>query len=107
MGADRTCPQCGQPAEFTFCGKVCEASYRAAHPTGEPAKKIDTLRALMQTDMKAALRYAAKFPQLGDERAPITRGAEATTKAEFYRQLGKDPKELVRAGIAALKRRYG
>ncbi len=53
-----------------------------------------------------ALKMAAKFPQLGDQKVAITRGADALKHPDFYRQLGKDVAVLVDAGVAALRARY-
>jgi len=57
-------------------------------------------------DWPLALRIAARFPQLGEHKAAITRAHEAHANARFYRQLGKDPDALIAEGIAALKARY-
>lgn len=57
-------------------------------------------------DWPGALRIAAKFADLGDHRAAITRAHEAHANARFYRGLGQDPEALIAAGIAALKDRY-
>ena len=52
------------------------------------------------------MRIAAKFPQLGAHAAAIKRAHEASHSAAFYRQIGRDPDELIRAGIQALRERY-
>lgn len=54
----------------------------------------------------AALRIAARFPRLGEERDAITRAWAALQHPDFYRQLGIDPEAAVRDGIAALRERY-
>lgn len=70
-------------------------------------RKIDTLRALMTAgDWRAALKLAASFQQLGNEKELITRAWNAVARPEFYRQLGKDPDAVIRAGIESLQRRY-
>ena len=53
-----------------------------------------------------ALCMAAKFPQLGQHKIAITRGADALKHPDFYRQMGRKPDELVAAGLAALRERY-
>lgn len=53
-----------------------------------------------------ALKLAARWQNLGEEKEAITRGKDALVHPEFYKQLGKNPDELVQEGIAALKRRY-
>ena len=69
--------------------------------------KLSVLRRLMAAeDWPAALRLAARFPQLGIEKAAIVRGHECLVNPRFYRQLGTDPEAAVEAGVEALKRRY-
>lgn len=53
-----------------------------------------------------ALRLAAKFPHLGEHKVAITRGWQACSRPDFYRQLGYDPEALIAAGVAAVKERY-
>ncbi len=62
--------------------------------------------AMRRDDWREALRIAARFPRLGPERVAIQQGWAALTRADFYRQMGKDPDALVEAGKAALVRRY-
>ncbi len=69
--------------------------------------KLDTLKAAAaKGDWQGALRIGAKFSQLGEHKAAIVRGHEAHTKADFARQLGRDPAADIEAGIAALCARY-
>ena len=60
-----------------------------------------------QNDWRAAMRIAAKFPRLGAEKAAITRAWEAMNRPDFYRQIGRNPDDLIDAGIAALRQKYG
>lgn len=53
-----------------------------------------------------ALAIAAKFPRLGEEKEAITRADAAIKRPDFYRQIRKDPEQIVLEGIAALRRRY-
>jgi uncharacterized protein YcgL (UPF0745 family) len=53
-----------------------------------------------------AIRFAAKFPTLGKQSSDITRAKEALNNPNFYRQMNKDPDELVRIGIAAIRQRF-
>lgn len=77
------------------------------HGLIEMETKLSKLAAAaMAGDWQAALRIAAKFPSLGDERDAIKRAHEAHANPAFYQQIGKDPEALIAAGIAALKRRY-
>lgn len=69
-------------------------------------KHDDLLEMMGRGDWRAALKLAAGFPVLGEHRVAIGRGWEALVRPELYRQMGKDPEELVQAGIAALKDRY-
>lgn len=74
----------------------------------EPAKKIDAVRSAMGAgDWPQAIKLAAKFQQLGDERNAILSAREAVLRPGFQRQLGRDPAALVEAGKQALIRRYG
>lgn len=58
-------------------------------------------------DIVGALRIAAKFPQLGAEKEAITRAWAAVKNPAFYREIGRNPEELIEAGRAALACRYG
>ncbi len=71
-------------------------------------RKIDTLITLMRTgDWPAALSLASKFPRLGPHGPVIKRAHEACCWPGFYRQLGRNPEQLLRAGVKALMERYG
>lgn len=75
---------------------------------GEPPQKIEQLRAFMVAgDWRAAIKLAASFPQLGEEKAAILRGWESFVRPEFQRAIGKDPDALISEARAALVRRYG
>jgi hypothetical protein len=54
-----------------------------------------------------AIRFAAKFPRLGDQRDVILRAKDALLQPEFYRQLGRDPSGLVEAGKQAILSKFG
>lgn len=71
--------------------------------------KISLLRAAAAAnDWRAALRIAARFDRLGDEGPAIKRAHEVLAgRGDFFRQIGRDPDALVRAGIEALRKRYG
>jgi uncharacterized protein YcgL (UPF0745 family) len=53
-----------------------------------------------------AIKFAAKFPTLGKQSCDITRAKEAVNNPNFYRQMNKDPDELVKIGIAAIRQRF-
>ena len=69
--------------------------------------KLDALKdAAAVGDWARALRIAARFPVLGEHGAAIKRAHECIEHPGFYRQLGRDPEQAVRDGIAALRERY-
>lgn len=71
------------------------------------ASKLSTLRdAAGRGDWIAALRIAAKFPQLGEHKEAITRAWAAIQNPQFYRDIGKEPDALIEEGVEALKARY-
>lgn len=79
----------------------------AGRAEGEPERKLDTLHAAMLAgDWREAMRIAAAFPRLGDEKVAITRAWEAYQRPDFVRQLRRDPEALIRDGVDALRRRY-
>lgn len=53
-----------------------------------------------------ALAIAARFADLGDQKAAIKRGHEAASNGRFYAQIGRDPEQAIADGIAALCERY-
>jgi len=92
-----------QPAKFQRTGGMMGAQLTSP----EYRTKLSILQNLMAAGrLVEALKLAAKFPQLGPQKAAITRGADALNHPRFYEQLGKNPADLVAAGIAALKERY-
>lgn len=69
--------------------------------------KLSKLKAMWAAgDRIGALRMAARFPRLGEEKTVITQAWAAANNPAFYRQLGKSPEDLVEAGMAALVQRY-
>lgn len=69
--------------------------------------KLSILKEYLQNnDPINALRIAAKFGQLGEHKKAITAAWAAYINPQFYKQLGKDPKKLIAAGIAAIHQRY-
>jgi len=72
-----------------------------------PKSKLSTLREHMEAGRwRDAIRLAARFPQLGDQRGAILDAQMAYTNPEFARGIRKDPEQLIAAGIAALRARY-
>lgn len=68
------------------------------------SNKLEKL--LREGDYSKALSLAAKFPKLGKHKEQIRLGHEANQHPSFYKQIGKNPDQLVADGIAALKERY-
>jgi hypothetical protein len=63
--------------------------------------------ALAGGDWVAALRLASRFHDRSSDTAMFKRGFDAYRHPGFYRQLGKDPDQLVTAAVALLWRRFG
>lgn len=74
----------------------------------EQPTKISILREHMAAGRwREAIRLAARFPRLGEERGAILDAHGAYTHPRFFRQIGRDPETLIAAGRGALVRRYG
>lgn len=70
-------------------------------------KKIDTLRELMRTNQwHKAIKFAAKFPRLGQHKDRILAASSALLSPYFYISIGKNPEIIIQDGIAALKEKY-
>ncbi|AOJ86715.1 hypothetical protein WS87_08540 [Burkholderia sp. MSMB0856] len=70
--------------------------------------KISIVREHMAADRwQEAIRIAARFPQLGEERAAILDAHGAYTNPRFCSQLGKDVESMKLAGQRALVMKYG
>lgn len=81
---------------------------RAAKLVTMKPTKLARLRAALAKGREIeALRIAAKFPILGDDKADITRGWAAYQAPGFYREIGRDPAKLVQLGVDAVRARYG
>jgi len=69
--------------------------------------KISQLRELIAAGrIDDAIRFAGKFPSLGDEKRAITRAREALIRPEFFRALGRDVEAIIQEGRQAVLRRY-
>jgi hypothetical protein len=76
-------------------------------PRRGPPTKLSRLQTLMAAgEWDKALALAARFPRLGAARDAVLAAHNARLRPDFYRQIGRDPAELVAAGIAALRSRY-
>lgn len=62
--------------------------------------------AALAGDWQTAIRIAARFPDLGEQRDAIKRAHEVQFNPAFYQQLGFEPEALFAAGVEALKARY-
>jgi len=69
--------------------------------------KTDQVRdAWAAGDRIGALRIAARFFDRSAATKTFQRGMDAYNHPQFYRQLGKEPQELVTAALQALARRF-
>ena len=69
--------------------------------------KLSAVQAAMDAgDWQRAIALAARFPRLGAEREAILDAHTAWTNERFVLAMRKDPGEMKRAGIAALKAKY-
>lgn len=72
----------------------------------QPRSKLSVLRDHMDAGRwPEALSIAARFPDLGEHRAAITRAHGALTNPRFFSQIG-DCAGAIEAGKAALLARY-
>src|SRR3954466_10123262 len=70
---------------------------------GRPDELIRT--ALARGDWLCALRLASRFHDRSDDTIAFKRGFDAFRNPQFYRQLGKDPDELIHSAIERLQAR--
>jgi hypothetical protein len=69
--------------------------------------KTDRLRALWAAgDQIGALRIAARFFDRSSITRTFQRGMDAYNNPRFYRQLGKEPQELVTAALEMLAKQF-
>src|SRR5262245_26187939 len=60
-----------------------------------------------QDDQIRALRIAARFFDRSTDTKTFKRGIDAYNNSGFYRQLGKDPEQLMAAALEVLAKRFG
>lgn len=73
----------------------------------KPESKLSKVKAAAAAgDWDRALGIAAKFQDLGAEKAAITRAHGCITNPRFFAQLGVDCAAAVEAGKQALRSRY-
>ena len=69
--------------------------------------KTDLIRAAWHAgDQIGALRIAARFFDRSIDTRAFKRGIDAYNNPDFYRQLGKDPEQIVRDALDALGKRF-
>ena len=69
--------------------------------------KSDQIRAAWHAgDRIGALRIAARFFDRSIETVTFKRGIGARNSPNFYRQLGKDPEQIVRDALDVLAKRF-
>jgi hypothetical protein len=69
--------------------------------------KLSQIKRLLDAgDSQSAIRIAARFSDLGAQRAAILDAHGAYTNPRFCRQIGKEPDALIAAGIAAMHARW-
>jgi hypothetical protein len=69
--------------------------------------KTDQIRAAWAAgDRKGALRIAARFFDRSNDTKIFKRGIDAYNNPSFYRQLGKDPQQIVRDALDVLAKRF-
>jgi hypothetical protein len=69
--------------------------------------KTDKIRtAWAAGDRIGALRIAARFFDRSDETKAFKRGMDAHNNPEFYRQLGKDPEQILGSALEMLAMRF-
>lgn len=70
--------------------------------------KLSMVQAAMRSaDWAQAIRIAARFRDLGDQRGAILDAQMALQNPRFLTQLRKDPQACIEAGKQALIDRYG
>jgi hypothetical protein len=57
-------------------------------------------------DRLGALRIAARFFDRSDATKTFKRGMDAYNSPGFYRQLGKDPHQIVTDALAVLRKKF-
>jgi hypothetical protein len=69
--------------------------------------KSDQIRAAWSAgDQIGALRIAARFFDRSDDTRTFKRGIDAYNNPSFYRQLGKDPEQLIAAALELLAKKF-
>jgi hypothetical protein len=71
-------------------------------------RKVDQIREAWNSgDQIGALRIAARFFDRSADTKIFQRGMDAHNNPAFYRQIGKEPEQLVKTALNVLARRFG
>ena len=71
-------------------------------------RKTDQVRIAWSTgDRVGALRIAARFFDRSADTMTFKRGMDAYNNPDFYRQVGKDPEQLMAVALELLVRKFG
>jgi hypothetical protein len=74
---------------------------------GHMNSKTDQIRAAWSAgDQIGALRIAARFFDRSSDTKTFKRGIDAYNNARFYRQLGKDPEQLMAVALELLAKKF-
>ena len=110
----RECGRAGGPDqnEGDCCPWLVERDVTPAKrpPKHQRAKQAypEIIRGMLaRGEKRAALKLAAGFSELGEQKAAIVTGWSAVQRPEWYKGLGKDPAKLEEAGVDALRARFG
>jgi hypothetical protein len=101
FGFPRSTPSNFSPglARAQFTGSTSRADYMIC--------KSDQIRAAwVAGDQIEALRIAARFFDRSSDTKTIKRGIDAYNNPSFYRQLGKDPEQIIGAALDILAKRF-
>jgi hypothetical protein len=71
-----------------------------------PCKTGQNLAAWDTGDRIGALRIAARFFDRSADTQAMTRGMDAHNHAQFYRQIGQEPQELITSALDLLAKRF-
>jgi hypothetical protein len=74
---------------------------------GMQTKTEQTRAAWLAGDQIGALRIAAQFFDRSGATKTFQRGMTAHNHPEFYRQLGKNPEQMVENALGVLVKRFG
>jgi hypothetical protein len=69
--------------------------------------KLEELKQLIETNQyDKAIKMAAKFPRLGEERNAILSASSALLSPNMYISMGKNPEKVIQDGITAIINKY-